>query len=221
MGRLVHEAMEGMGIDVRTESQVEGFVAAADGHVDAVWVNGAEMPADIVICGLGVRPNTAVAKAAGLRLGNKGGLRTDLRMRVAGMDNVWAGRRLRGEPASGQRGLRTRPLGTHANKHFHRAGTMSRCASWSSSTHTPAILEAQPARSARTPLHRKGGLTNLFRRSRLPAGERNMALGILDRDFDISIIGVGVVADLGIDRTGTDRVHTDLVWREFHRQHLG
>jgi NADPH-dependent 2,4-dienoyl-CoA reductase/sulfur reductase-like enzyme len=71
MGRLMHEAMEGMGIDVRTESQVEGFVAAADGHVDAVWVNGAEMPADLVIYGLGVRPNTAVAKAAGLRLGDK------------------------------------------------------------------------------------------------------------------------------------------------------
>ena len=27
-------------------------------------------------------------------------------------------------------------------------------------------------------------LTNLLRRSRLPAGERNIALGILDRDFD-------------------------------------
>jgi hypothetical protein len=29
-------------------------------------------------------------------------------------------------------------------------------------------------------------LTNLLRRPRLPAGERNIALGILDRDFDAS-----------------------------------
>jgi NADPH-dependent 2,4-dienoyl-CoA reductase/sulfur reductase-like enzyme len=72
MGRLVHEAMEGMGIDVRTESQVDGFAAAADGHVETVSVNGTELPADIVICGLGVKPNTALAKAAGLTLGSKG-----------------------------------------------------------------------------------------------------------------------------------------------------
>jgi hypothetical protein len=64
-------------------------------------------------------------------------------------------------------------------------------------------------------------LTNLLRRSRLPAGERNIALGILDRDFDISILGVGVVADLGTDSTRTDHIHPDLVWSEFHRQHLG
>jgi hypothetical protein len=44
-------------------------------------------------------------------------------------------------------------------------------------------------------------LTNLFRRPRLPAGERNVALGVLDRDFDVIILGVGVVADLGTDRT--------------------
>jgi len=72
MGRMVHEAMEGMGIDVRTESRVDGFIAAADGHVEAVSVNGTELPADIVICGLGVKPNTALAKAAGLTLGSKG-----------------------------------------------------------------------------------------------------------------------------------------------------
>jgi NADPH-dependent 2,4-dienoyl-CoA reductase/sulfur reductase-like enzyme len=123
MGRLVHEAMEGMGIDVRTESQVEGFAAAADGHVGAVSVNGAEMPADIVICGLGVKPNTSLAKAAGLALGSKGGLRTDLRMRVEGIDNVWAG----GDCVESRHLVSEdwvhAPLGTHANKQGRVIGT--------------------------------------------------------------------------------------------------
>ena len=123
MGRMVHEAMEGMGIDVRTASQVDGFAAAADGHIEAVSVNGTEMPADIVICGLGVKPNTALAKAAGLRLGSKEGLRTDLRMRVEGMQNVWAG----GDCVE-SRNLVSEdwvhaPLGTHANKQGRVIGT--------------------------------------------------------------------------------------------------
>ena len=123
MGRLVHEAMEGMGIDVRTKSQVDGFAAAADGHVAAVSVNGTEMPADIVICGLGVKPNTALAKASGLRLGSKGGLRTDLRMRVEGLENVWAG----GDCVESRHLVSEdwvhAPLGTHANKQGRVIGT--------------------------------------------------------------------------------------------------
>jgi NADPH-dependent 2,4-dienoyl-CoA reductase/sulfur reductase-like enzyme len=123
MGRMVHEAMEGMGIDVRTECQVDGFAAAADGHVEAVSVNGTELPADIVICGLGVKPNTAIAKAAGLTLGSKGGLRTDLRMRVEGKGNVWAG----GDCVESRHLVSEdwvhAPLGTHANKHGRVIGT--------------------------------------------------------------------------------------------------
>src|SRR5215213_233890 len=62
---------------------------------------------------------------------------------------------------------------------------------------------------------------NLLRRPQLTAGERNVALGILDRDFDVVILGVGVVGDLGTDRTWTDHIHPDFVWPEFNRQHLG
>ena len=58
MGRLVHEAMEGMGIDVRTECDVERFVVDA-GRVQGVVVDGETIPADIVVLGIGVRPNTA------------------------------------------------------------------------------------------------------------------------------------------------------------------
>lgn len=83
MGRLVREAMEGMGIDVRTESAVESFVVDA-GRVQGVVVDGEMIHADIVVLGIGVRPNTALAKAAGLPLGESGGLRVDERLRVVG-----------------------------------------------------------------------------------------------------------------------------------------
>jgi NADPH-dependent 2,4-dienoyl-CoA reductase/sulfur reductase-like enzyme len=123
MGRMVHDAMEGMGIDVRTQCRVQGFDAAPDGHVQAVMVEGDSLPADIVICGLGVEPNTAVAKAAGLAVGSTGGLRTDLRMRVEGQENVWAG----GDCVESRHLVSEdwvhAPLGTHANKQGRVIGT--------------------------------------------------------------------------------------------------
>jgi NADPH-dependent 2,4-dienoyl-CoA reductase/sulfur reductase-like enzyme len=75
------------------------------------------LPADIVVLGLGVRPATGLAGAAGLPLGEHGGVLTDLRMRVPGHDGVWAG----GDCVEvlhrvSQRRVHV-PLGTHANKH--------------------------------------------------------------------------------------------------------
>ena len=74
------------------------------------------IPADVVVLGLGVRPNTALARQTGLPLGDHGGLRTNLQMRVLGHDRIWAG----GDCVevlnlvSGQ--YQHVPLGTHANK---------------------------------------------------------------------------------------------------------
>jgi NADPH-dependent 2,4-dienoyl-CoA reductase/sulfur reductase-like enzyme len=123
MGRMVHDAMEGMGIDVRTECRLEGFEAASDGRVRAVAVEGDTLPADIVICGVGVRPNTAVARAAGLEIGSKGGLRTDLRMRVKGHENVWAGGDCVETWNLVSEDWVHAPLGTHANKQGRVIGT--------------------------------------------------------------------------------------------------
>ncbi|WP_406291013.1 FAD-dependent oxidoreductase [Embleya sp. NBC_00896] len=121
MGALVHEAMEGLGIDVVTETEVVA-IEVVDGRASAVLTADGRFPADIVVLGLGVRPNTALARAAGLPLGDSGGLVTDLRMRVT-PDGVWAG----GDCVevldlvSGRR--RHVALGTHANKHGRVIGT--------------------------------------------------------------------------------------------------
>ncbi|MCW7942483.1 flavoprotein oxidoreductase [Streptomyces hygroscopicus] len=123
MGRLVHRAMEGLGITMVNDAGVTKILTSEDGQVRAVGTEAAEYPADVVVLGIGVRPETALAKAAGLPLGDHGGLLTDLAMRVRGQENIWAG----GDCVevldlvSGRE--RHIALGTHANKHGQVIGT--------------------------------------------------------------------------------------------------
>jgi NADPH-dependent 2,4-dienoyl-CoA reductase/sulfur reductase-like enzyme len=123
MGRLVHEAMEGLGITMVNDAEVTKILTKEDGRVRAVVTQDAEYPADVVVLGIGVRPETALAEAAGLPLGEHGGLLTDLAMRVRGHENIWAG----GDCVevldlvSGRE--RHIALGTHANKHGQVIGS--------------------------------------------------------------------------------------------------
>ncbi|MER5970505.1 FAD-dependent oxidoreductase [Streptomyces sp. NPDC002055] len=123
MGRLVHDAMCGLGIETVTGAEVTGIRTTDAGRVAAVLTQGAEYPADLVVLGLGVRPETSLARGAGLPLGDSGGLLTDLAMRVRGREDIWAG----GDCVevldlvSGR--TRHIPLGTHANKHGQVIGT--------------------------------------------------------------------------------------------------
>ncbi|MEU5212725.1 FAD-dependent oxidoreductase [Streptomyces sp. NPDC020742] len=117
MGALVHEAMCGLGIETVRGATVTGVLTDTEGRARAVTTEDAEYPADVVVLGLGVRPETTLAAAAGLPLGDSGGLLTDLAMRVRGREDVWAG----GDCVevldlvSGH--TRHIALGTHANKH--------------------------------------------------------------------------------------------------------
>ncbi|MFE2628720.1 FAD-dependent oxidoreductase [Streptomyces sp. NPDC059374] len=123
MGRLVHEAMEGLGITMVDDAEVTKILTGDDGHVRAVATEDAEYPADVVVLGIGVRPETTLARAAGLPLGEHGGLLTDRSLRVRGQADIYAG----GDCVevldlvSGQE--RHVPLGTHANKHGQIIGT--------------------------------------------------------------------------------------------------
>ncbi|OIJ62548.1 flavoprotein oxidoreductase [Streptomyces mangrovisoli] len=123
MGRLVRTAMEGLGITMAGGTAVTKVLTGDDGRVRAVATEHAEYPADVVVLGIGVRPETSLARAAGLPLGAHGGLLTDRAMRVRGYENIWAG----GDCVevldlvSGQE--RHIALGTHANKHGQVIGT--------------------------------------------------------------------------------------------------
>lgn len=117
MGELVRDAMCEMGMEVVTGAEVMAVETGGDGRVRAVTTKDASYPADVVVLGMGVVPETSLARDAGLPLGDSGGLLTDLAMRVRGRENVWAG----GDCVevldlvSGR--TRHVPLGTHANKH--------------------------------------------------------------------------------------------------------
>ncbi|GHD89117.1 flavoprotein oxidoreductase [Streptomyces naganishii JCM 4654] len=123
MGRLVHRAMTGLGITMVDGAEVTKMLTGDDGRVRAVATGDAEYPADVVVLGIGVEPETALARAAGLPLGPHGGLLTDRAMRVRGHENIWAGGDCV-EVLDLVSGLyRYVPLGTHANKHGQVIGT--------------------------------------------------------------------------------------------------
>jgi NADPH-dependent 2,4-dienoyl-CoA reductase/sulfur reductase-like enzyme len=125
MGARVRDAIAALGIDVRVGADVQGLEMAG-GRVRGVITPDGTVPADIVVLGLGVRPNTALAVDSGIPVGVTGGLRTDLRMRVVGpdgpIDGLWAAgdcvqttHLISGQPLHV-------PLGTHANKQGRVAG---------------------------------------------------------------------------------------------------
>jgi len=64
---------------------VTGF-KQAEGRIDVETESGKTYPADIVILALGVRPDTALAKTAGLEIGERGGIRVDDQMHTSDPD---------------------------------------------------------------------------------------------------------------------------------------
>ncbi len=120
MGGMLVEAMRRFTMTLRLEETVTGFETDA-GRVRAVVTDQGTVPADLVILGLGVRPNSELAAAAGIPLGPTGAIAVDqrLRTRVAG---VWAA----GDCVEKFHRVSRRPvtiaLGTHANKEGRTAG---------------------------------------------------------------------------------------------------
>jgi rhodanese-related sulfurtransferase len=61
----------------------------ADGRLIVVAESGANLPTDLVILAIGVRPETQLAKAAGLQIGSRGGIVVDAQMRTSD-PQIWA-----------------------------------------------------------------------------------------------------------------------------------
>ncbi|UWP84327.1 FAD-dependent oxidoreductase [Dactylosporangium fulvum] len=120
MGALVAAALEREGVRLRLGERLQGFGSTA-GRVSAVHTSAGEIPADIVILGLGTRPNSRLAAAADIKVGETGGIRVDRRMRTSA-DGVWAA----GDCVENLHLVSQRPvavaLGTHANKQGRAAG---------------------------------------------------------------------------------------------------
>ena len=91
MARLVERYLVKHGVHLELNDGVAGFRQAADGSLEVLTESGKAHPADVVILAIGVRPETALAKAAGLEIGQRGGIRVDEHMRTSDPDILAVG----------------------------------------------------------------------------------------------------------------------------------
>lgn len=86
MARLVERYMVKHGVRLELDEGVAGFRQSADGSLEVLTSSANRHPADIVILAIGVRPETTLAKMAGIEIGQRGGIRVDEHMRTSDPD---------------------------------------------------------------------------------------------------------------------------------------
>lgn len=85
MACTVHSQMESHGIRLMLNTAVTAFERSG-GHIITKTANEAGFPSDMVVLAIGVTPDTALAKSAGLELGIKGSIAVNDRMETSAPD---------------------------------------------------------------------------------------------------------------------------------------
>ena len=88
---MVQERLKLHGVHLALDDGVAGFRQLDGGALEVQTNSGRTHPADIVILALGVRPETALARSAGLEIGDRGGIRVDGQMRTSDPDILAVG----------------------------------------------------------------------------------------------------------------------------------
>ncbi len=88
-GTYLLNALKARGVTFYGGEKVEEIVGC-NAELSAVKTDKREIPADMVLMAVGVRPNTSVAKDANLQVGEKGGIVVDAHMRTSDPD-IFAG----------------------------------------------------------------------------------------------------------------------------------
>ena len=86
MARIAEGYVERHGIRLALGDGVSGFKQLEGSRIEVQTKSGKTYPADIVILALGVRPDTALARTAGLEIGARGGIRVDDQMHTSNPD---------------------------------------------------------------------------------------------------------------------------------------
>lgn len=89
MAAHVHAELKKHGVRLEPNNAVERFEDGDAGASVAVLANGTRLPADVVIVGVGVRPEAKLAKDAGLEIGPSGGVKVNSRLQTSD-PHVWA-----------------------------------------------------------------------------------------------------------------------------------
>ena len=106
MARIAEGHLQRHGLHLVLNDGVAGFEPGGNGALKVLTKSGAVYPADVVILALGVRPDVALAKAAGLEIGARGGIRVDAQMRTSQSDIFAVGDAVEvKDPITGEWGL--------------------------------------------------------------------------------------------------------------------
>jgi NADPH-dependent 2,4-dienoyl-CoA reductase/sulfur reductase-like enzyme/rhodanese-related sulfurtransferase len=89
MAELVRERLAEYGVTVRLGDGLARFERAVNGSLMVYTRAGTAFAADLVVLAIGVRPDTQLARAAGLAIGERGGIRVDDHMRTSD-PHIWA-----------------------------------------------------------------------------------------------------------------------------------
>lgn len=86
MAGFVERYLVKHGVRLELNNGVAGFEQSPDGALVVLTESGKRFLADVVILAIGVRPETALAKMAGIEIGERGGIRVDEHMRTSDPD---------------------------------------------------------------------------------------------------------------------------------------
>jgi NADPH-dependent 2,4-dienoyl-CoA reductase/sulfur reductase-like enzyme/rhodanese-related sulfurtransferase len=89
IAKLVEQHMESHGVRVLTSAKVESF--HGNGKVEFVKTDQGELPADMVILAVGVRPSVDLARESGLEIGPTNAIKVDAHMCTSDSDIYAAG----------------------------------------------------------------------------------------------------------------------------------
>jgi rhodanese-related sulfurtransferase len=85
----VQEKLRREGVKLYLGESVTGFAALAQGGIELFTQSGITHRADLVILGIGVRPETSLAKMANLEIGDRGGIRVNNKLQTSD-PHIWA-----------------------------------------------------------------------------------------------------------------------------------
>ena len=90
MAAIIHDHLEANGVSLQLGDGVDRFEQNPDGHtVSVITKSGASFSCEMVLLAMGIRPESKLAKEAGLEIGQLGGIRVNDRMRTSD-EHIWA-----------------------------------------------------------------------------------------------------------------------------------
>lgn len=87
----VEAHLRARGITLHLGTGAAGFTGEPDGRVTVTLADGTALTTDLVLLAAGVRPDTELARRAGIALGPRGGIRVDANLRTSAPDVFAAG----------------------------------------------------------------------------------------------------------------------------------